>query len=93
MHQHRGKIIQEDHLNFLQANTETKITVSNDMCGAIIGKAGSTVKMIRDTSGAKITFSEESDLRVITVAGTQQQVQYAEKLLTQACLHSKPKAI
>lgn len=79
-----------DHLNFLQAKTEAKITVSNDMCGAIIGKGGATIRQIRETSGAKITFDEESEVRVITLSGTQQQVQYAEKLLTEACAKSTP---
>jgi len=80
----------QDHLNFLQAKTEAKITVSNDICGAIIGKGGATIRQIRDASGAKITFDEESEVRVITLLGTQQQVQYAEKLLTEACANSAP---
>jgi len=72
---------------FLEAKTETKITVSNNMCGAIIGKGGSNIREIRNQSGARITFSGELDDRVITIAGTQQQVQYAEQLLTRSCMH------
>jgi len=74
---------------FLQAKTETKITVSNNMCGAIIGRGGSTIREIRNQSGAQITFSGESEERVITVAGTQRQVQYAEQLLTNSCTNMK----
>jgi len=73
---------------FLQAPTETKLTMPNDICGAIIGKGGIRIREIRDTSGAKIAFSESNKEikqdRVITITGTQKQVQIAEGLMTQA---------
>jgi len=72
--------------DFLNALTETKITVTNDMCGAIIGKGGWNVSNIRNVSGALITFSGEGDQRVISLAGTQGQVQCAEQMLTQSCV-------
>jgi len=74
--------------DFLSVETETKITVTNDMCGAIIGKGGSRVSEIRNISGARITFSESEreskEDRVITITGTQRQVQAAEQLMTQS---------
>jgi len=73
---------------FLQATTETKLTVPNDICGAIIGKGGIRIREIRTSSGAKISFSESTKEikqdRIITITGTQQQVQSAEHLMTQA---------
>jgi len=82
-----------DGLNneFLNAMTETKITVSNDMCGAIIGRGGMNIREIRNASGAQITFSGELDSRVISVVGTQRQVQQAEQMLTQSCMNKMAK--
>jgi len=76
---------------FLNAMTETKITVSNDMCGAIIGRGGMNIREIRNSSGAQITFSGELDSRVISVVGTQRQVQQAEQMLTQSCANRMAK--
>jgi len=74
-------------LNFMQLQTVTSITTPNEMCGAIIGKGGSRIREVRDISGAKITFSESAkeskEDRVVTIAGTQQQVQMAEHLIAQ----------
>jgi len=70
---------------WLQLQTTTSITAPHEMCGAIIGKGGCRISEIRNGSGAQITFSEKDqkdDDRVITITGTQQQVQMAEQMIT-----------
>jgi len=72
---------------FTQLHTVMEITAPNDICGAIIGKGGSRVREVRQASGATVSFSEgdkDSD-RVITISGTQGQVQTAQQLITQQC--------
>lgn len=77
---------------FLKLQTTTSITVPNEHVGAIMGKAGIRIREIRNTSGAKILFSESDkeskEDRVITMTGTQQQIQMAEKLMTE-CLRNR----
>ena len=72
---------------WLHLLTTTTITTPHDMCGMIIGKGGCRISEIRNGSGATITFSEQEskeskDDRVITITGTQQQVQRAEQMIT-----------
>merc|ERR1719357_2466605 len=72
---------------WLQLQTTTSIIAPHELCGAIIGKGGSRISEIRNGSGAQITFSEKEqkdskDDRVITITGTQQQVQMAEQMIT-----------
>jgi len=78
--------------DFLQVETETKITVNNEMCGAIIGKGGLRIREIKNVSGARINISESDKEskqdRIITINGTQQQVQAAEQLMTQSVRNS-----
>lgn len=69
---------------FLLVETETNVKVSNQMCGAIIGKQGMRIREIRNVSGAKITFANNDEGRIINITGSQQQVQAAEHLMTQA---------
>jgi len=73
--------------DFGLVQTVTTLTVPNDMCGAIIGKAGMNVRQVRLSSGAKIDFTKneagsKAD-REITLTGTQEQVQIAEQLISQ----------
>jgi len=72
---------------FLQLPTVTTINAPNDLCGAIIGKGGSRIREVRNNSHATIQFSESekesTEDRVITITGTQQQVQMAEQLISQ----------
>jgi len=74
---------------FTQLHTVMEITAPNDMCGMIIGKGGSRVREVRQASGATVTFSEsdkdDNGDRVITISGTQGQVQTAQQLITQQC--------
>jgi len=76
-----------NEFSWLQLQTTTTVHAPNEVCGAIIGKAGSRISQVRHASGAQITFSESSkeavvEDRVITITGTQQQVQTAEQMIT-----------
>ncbi|UYV77023.1 ATP8A1 [Cordylochernes scorpioides] len=70
--------------SFNQVNR--KISIPNDLAGAIIGKGGQRIRKIRRESGAGITIDESqpgSNERVITISGTPQQIQMAQYLLQQ----------
>ena len=54
------------------------------LAGAIIGKGGSRIRQIRQESGASITIDEAlpgSNDRIITITGSQEQIQNAQYLL------------
>lgn len=74
-------------LDFLQIQTKTELTVNPEMCGAIIGKGGKSIKDVRASTGVKIVLTGNEkgskEDRVITITGTQQQVQTAEQMLTE----------
>lgn len=76
-----------DMLDFTKMQTVTKVTVSPEICGAVIGKGGSNIKEIRHASGAKVDFAGNEkgskEDRVITITGTQKQIQIAEQMMTQ----------
>lgn len=78
---------QRDRPAFEDMETEMKITVLNDMCGAIIGKRGDRIREIRQASGAKVDFSHNENgskaPRVITVVGTQKQIMIAQQLMSE----------
>lgn len=60
--------------------------LSLKLAGAIIGKAGARIRRIRQDSGAGITIGEPtegSDERIITINGTDSQIQMAQYLLQQ----------
>jgi len=73
--------------DFGMVETVTTLTVPNDMCGAIIGKGGNNIRQVRMSSGAKIDFTKNEpgskEDRVITLSGTQDQIQIAEQLMSQ----------
>lgn len=73
--------------DFGKVITVTTLTVTNEMCGAIIGKGGMNVRNIRMSSGAKVDFtqgdSENKTERVVTLTGTQDQIQIAQQLMGQ----------
>ncbi|KAL0186307.1 hypothetical protein M9458_017977, partial [Cirrhinus mrigala] len=53
------------------------------MAGSIIGKGGQRIKQIRHESGASIKIDEPlqgSEDRIITITGTQDQIQNAQYL-------------
>lgn len=54
------------------------------LAGSIIGKGGQRIKQIRHESGASIKIDEPlegSEDRIITISGTQDQIQNAQYLL------------
>nr|XP_045007178.1 heterogeneous nuclear ribonucleoprotein K-like [Jaculus jaculus] len=62
----------------------TQVTIPKDLAGSIIGKGGQRIKQIRHESGASIKIDEPlegSEDRIITIAGTQDQIQNAQYLL------------
>jgi len=68
------------------AATTTQVTIPNDMAGAIIGKGGERIRGIRQKCGADIKFSDSDPGkkdRLITINGTQDQIQYAQYLMQQ----------
>jgi len=83
-----------DNDPFGKLHTVTCITVPNDICGAIIGKAGVRINEVRRTSGATIEFTENNDglerTRMITITGTQQEVNVAEQLMAE-CARNRAK--
>uniref|UniRef100_A0A8D3DXW7 Heterogeneous nuclear ribonucleoprotein K n=1 Tax=Scophthalmus maximus TaxID=52904 RepID=A0A8D3DXW7_SCOMX len=67
----------------------TQVTIPKDLAGSIIGKGGQRIKQIRHESGASIKIDEPlegSEDRIITIIGTQDQIQNAQYLL-QNSLH------
>jgi len=79
---------------FGKLHTVSCITVPNDLCGAIIGKAGVRINEVKRTSGATIEFAESNEgperTRIITITGTQQQVNLAEQLMGE-CVRNRTK--
>uniref|UniRef100_A0A8C8J4F3 Heterogeneous nuclear ribonucleoprotein K n=1 Tax=Oncorhynchus tshawytscha TaxID=74940 RepID=A0A8C8J4F3_ONCTS len=62
----------------------TQVTIPKDLAGSIIGKGGQRIKQIRHESGASIKIDEPlegSEDRIITINGTQDQIQNAQYLL------------
>nr|XP_057925827.1 heterogeneous nuclear ribonucleoprotein K isoform X2 [Doryrhamphus excisus] len=62
----------------------TQVTIPKDLAGSIIGKGGQRIKQIRHDSGASIKIDEPlegSEDRIITIVGTQDQIQNAQYLL------------
>lgn len=67
--------------------TTTKVTIPTNLAGSIIGKGGQRIRQIRADSGAQIKIDEPaagSEDRVITIIGTQEQIQNAQFLLQQS---------
>ncbi|XP_053480338.1 heterogeneous nuclear ribonucleoprotein K isoform X2 [Ictalurus furcatus] len=68
----------------------TQVTIPKDLAGSIIGKGGQRIKQIRRESGASIKIDDPlqgSEDRIITIAGTQDQIQNAQYLLQNSALH------
>lgn len=61
-----------------------QVSIPKDLAGAIIGKGGARIRKIRSDSGANITIEEagqQATERVITIKGTNTQIQMAQYLL------------
>ncbi|MFH4973411.1 hypothetical protein AB6A40_000120 [Gnathostoma spinigerum] len=67
----------------------TQVTIPNELGGTIIGKGGERINRIREDSGAHIVVEPQraNDERIITISGTQAQIQAAQYLLQQ-CVRS-----
>ncbi|KAL3866734.1 hypothetical protein ACJMK2_044015 [Sinanodonta woodiana] len=64
--------------------SNTQVTIPKDLAGAIIGKGGSRISEIRRQSNAQIVIDEAlpgSNDRIITITGTEEQIQNAQYLL------------
>nr|KAG5706563.1 hypothetical protein BaRGS_028734 [Batillaria attramentaria] len=62
----------------------TQVTIPKETAGAIIGKGGARITEIRRRSGAQIVIDEAlpgSNERIITITGTQEQIQNAQYML------------
>uniref|UniRef100_A0A2K6N8B7 Heterogeneous nuclear ribonucleoprotein K n=1 Tax=Rhinopithecus roxellana TaxID=61622 RepID=A0A2K6N8B7_RHIRO len=62
----------------------TQVTIPKDLAGFIIGKGGQQIKQIHLESGASIKIDEPlegSEDRIITITGTQDQIQNSQYLL------------
>merc|ERR1719361_1104459 len=69
----------------------TKVTIPKDMGGAIIGPGGSRIRRIRMDSKADIKIAEAvegSQERIITISGTERNIQTAQYLLQQCRLEN-----
>ena len=54
------------------------------LAGAIIGKAGSRIRQVREESGARVTIDEAlpgSNDRIIHITGTPEQIQNAQFMM------------
>lgn len=63
------------------------------LAGSIIGKGGQRIKQIRHESGASIKIDEPlegSEDRIITITGTQDQIQNAQYLLQNRQVLTQP---
>lgn len=75
----------------------TSLCCDSQLAGSIIGKGGQRIKQIRHESGASIKIDEPlqgSEDRIITITGTQDQIQNAQYLLQNRCVtHSTTSAV
>lgn len=73
--------------DFGSVETVTTLTLSNELCGVVIGQGGTNIKYIKQVSGAKVQTSRSEkgsdEKRTITLTGTQDQIQVAEQLMAQ----------
>lgn len=67
-----------------ESSNSTQVSIPQDMAGAIIGPKGANIKQIKMKTGADIFIAEPesgSEERIITIKGTQKQIQAAEYLM------------
>ncbi|KAI6225814.1 hypothetical protein M3Y95_00736800 [Aphelenchoides besseyi] len=67
----------------------TQVTIPNELAGTIIGRGGERINSIRQEASARIDIgSAIGNERIITIQGTQQQIQAAQYLLQQTVRQS-----
>ncbi|KAG1141873.1 hypothetical protein G6F37_008062 [Rhizopus arrhizus] len=73
----------EDSKGPIQQDVTIKILILANRMGSIIGKSGSVIRSIQETSGAKVSAQEEplplSTERVVTIHGTPDAIEQAVK--------------
>ncbi|XP_041465343.1 heterogeneous nuclear ribonucleoprotein K-like isoform X1 [Lytechinus variegatus] len=65
----------------------TQVTIPKDCAGAIIGARGCRIRQIRTQSRATIKIEDskpDSNERIITITGTEEQISYAQYLLQES---------
>ncbi|XP_031558125.1 heterogeneous nuclear ribonucleoprotein K-like [Actinia tenebrosa] len=70
-----------------QPTTSTQVTIPKDLAGSIIGKGGERIRSIRNKCRATIKIDDPlpgADDRIITITGTQDEINYAQYLLQQS---------
>uniref|UniRef100_A0A8C1ISA5 Heterogeneous nuclear ribonucleoprotein K n=1 Tax=Cyprinus carpio TaxID=7962 RepID=A0A8C1ISA5_CYPCA len=88
----RGHMDERRHSYSESPVITTQVTIPKDLAGSIIGKGGQRIKQIRHESGASIKIDEPlqgSEDRIITITGTQDQIQNAQYLLQNRCKKKK----
>ncbi|KAI6203261.1 hypothetical protein M3Y94_00535900 [Aphelenchoides besseyi] len=68
---------------------DSAVTIPNELAGTIIGRGGERINSIRQEASARIDIgSAIGNERIITIQGTQQQIQAAQYLLQQTVRQS-----
>merc|ERR1719450_605717 len=64
----------------------TQVSIPKNLVGAIMGKGGARIRKTRTDSGAVIKIDDDADGndRIITITGSEQQIQMAQYLLQQS---------
>jgi len=81
---------QPNTANSVGEKTTQQVSIPKDLAGAIIGPSGTRIRAIRGQSGAQIIIGKSGeggsspDDRIITITGTEDQVQNAQFLLQMA---------
>lgn len=81
---------QPNTANSVGEKTSQQVSIPKDLAGSIIGPSGTRIRAIRAQSGAQIIIGKcgeggsSPDDRIITITGTEEQVQNAQYLLQMA---------
>ncbi|CAE1300055.1 HNRNPK [Acanthosepion pharaonis] len=79
-----GGMGQQGMMFGMEQTTTTQVTIPKDLAGAIIGRGGNRITEVRRQSGAQVVIDEAlpgSNDRIITITGTQEQIDAAQFLL------------
>lgn len=71
----------------MEKMTMSQVSIPKNLAGAILGRGGSRIKQVQHESGTKIKLddgSPDSNVRIISITGTQEQIQFAQYLLQMA---------
>lgn len=79
-----GGMGQQGMMFGMEQATTTQVTIPKDLAGAIIGRGGNRITEVRRQSGAQVVIDEAlpgSNDRIITITGSQEQIDAAQFLL------------